>query len=165
MKENSIGWTMDWDNKYHNFLVFVALLIAGSKPLIFPTKFICGDKIVQWKSSLHHSFCGSEKQKNENSTRIIGFICGFICRWTGNAHLWWSSFCIKSWGETFFVCCFKYAAGITRLINTTPVILQVAARQDKRPNAESNKPFKYYYVNMCLPFLDHFLNNIDGFFL
>ena len=43
-------------------------------------------------------------------------------------------------------------------------MLQVAARQDKRPNAESNQPFKYYYVNMCLPFLDHFLNNIDVFF-
>ena len=41
---------------------------------------------------------------------------------------------------------------------------QVPACHDKRPNEESNTPFKYYYVNMCLSILDHFLNDIDVLF-
>ena len=37
---------------------------------------------------------------------------------------------------------------------------QIPARHDKRPNEESNTPFKYYYVNMCLSLL----NDIDVLF-
>ena len=41
---------------------------------------------------------------------------------------------------------------------------RIAARQQHRPNAKSNTPFDYYYVNMCFPFLDNTINGIDACF-
>ena len=38
---------------------------------------------------------------------------------------------------------------------------RIAARQQHRPNAESNTLLDYYRVNICLPFLDHIINGID----
>ena len=63
--------------------------------------------------------------------------------------------------KKFFARCFEYASEIAGFINVTPSMPPIAARQTHRPNAESNIPFDYYRVKMCLPFLDHIINGID----
>ena len=64
-------------------------------------------------------------------------------------------------GKKFFARCFEYASEIAGLINFTPSMPRIAVRQQHRPNAESNTPFDFYRVNMCLPFLDHMIDGID----
>ena len=66
-------------------------------------------------------------------------------------------------GKKFFERCFEYASEIAGLINVTPSIPRIAARQQDRPNAESNTPLDYYRVNMRLPFLDHIINGFDKY--
>ena len=66
-------------------------------------------------------------------------------------------------GKKFFERCFEYASEIAGLINVTPSIPRIAARQQERPNAESNTPLDYYRVNMRLPFLDHIINGFDKY--
>ena len=60
-----------------------------------------------------------------------------------------------------FARCFEYASEIAGLLNVTPSMPRTAARQQYRPNAESNTTIDYYRINMCLLFLDHVINGID----
>ena len=67
-------------------------------------------------------------------------------------------------GKKFFALCFEYASQIAGLINVMLRMPRVPSHQQHRPNTESNTPFDYYRVNVCLPFLNHIINGIDVLF-
>ena len=66
--------------------------------------------------------------------------------------------------DLLFALCFEYASEIAGLINVMLSMPPVPSHQQHRPNTESNKPFDYYRVNVCLPFVNHIINGIDVLF-
>ena len=63
--------------------------------------------------------------------------------------------------KEYFSRCFESAVEMASLFDIVLSMPRIAARQQHRENAESDRPFNYYRKNMCLPFLDHLINGID----
>ena len=57
--------------------------------------------------------------------------------------------------------CHDYALALGKLLDIGPSTPKIAGRQIHHANASASTPFDYYLQNMCLPFPEHLIEELN----
>ena len=68
---------------------------------------------------------------------------------------------LRSAESDFYQRCYDYAIRICNLIGIEPSIPRITEKQVHRENTTAARPYDYYRVNVCSPFLEHLTEFID----
>ena len=66
--------------------------------------------------------------------------------------------------EATFKQIYDHAVRMAKALDIDVVVPRIAKKMNYRANAPSESPEEHYRVNMCIPFLDHIINELDARF-